>query len=106
MKNWAKKYWYLLVGVVAIPVVFAALPADEIDTLEKMEVAQEAYFQTHGKYLQILPDNRLPHYENGTVREKLGKIVAPGYRVDVYRTYKGEHGWQATWEDANNRYIK
>ena len=78
----------------------------EINTLAGMEVAQEAYFQTHGKYLQIIPDNRLPHYESGTIAGKLGKTVAPGWKVHVYVTPKGEHGWQAFWEDSNNYYSK
>lgn len=71
-----------------------------LNSLDAIQQAQDSYFAKNGKYLQVIPDSKLPYYESGTVREKLGKDVGAGYRVDVYETPKKEHGYDVSWTDS------
>src|SRR3990167_9564962 len=100
-----RKIWHWIVAAVAIPVALAALPADELDTLEKIRIAEEIYYQAYGKYLQILPNNRLPSDEVGTVKEKVGKDVKSDWSVNTYVTPKKEWGYIVNWYDADNEYV-
>jgi len=66
--------------------------ADEIANLE------ETYRRQTGRYLQIMPGNRLPTYETGSVTEKLGKNIPDNVRVDIYEA-PGGFGYQISYEE-------
>jgi hypothetical protein len=52
--------------------------------IEEIIGLEDTYHSHNGKYLQVLRNNVLPHYESGSVAEKLGKNIAPDAHVDVY----------------------
>lgn len=85
--------------------VIATQPTD-FQTADDITAAETAYHDTTGKYLQVLPNNKAPAYEQGTTKEKLGKDLPANYRVDVYETPKGEHGYAVSWQDATGSYSK
>ena len=76
---------------------------NEFASVTDILIAQQAYFQANGKYLQIKEGNALPHYEAGTVEQKLGKNVPTNIKVDVYAAPTGR-GYQLYYEDAAARY--
>jgi len=63
--------------------------ADQISALEN------AYYQSTGHYLQVLPGNILPSYETGTVSADLGSTIPANARVDIYDAPSGK-GFQIT----------
>ena len=73
-------------------------------TVEQISTLEESYFVKNGKYLQVMPGNKLPGYESGTVIGKLGKNIPAGARVDVYDGPKGL-GYLITYEDAGTIYT-
>lgn len=89
----------LVTGVISLATIAGAgtLKQDSFSTVEQLVDAQESYFAKQGRYLQVLDDGSLPPKEKGTAKEKLGKKTP--YRVDVYETARGEHGYSVTWED-------
>ena len=93
----------MLIGGTAALALGAALTSSE--PVKDIENLQENYFAQHGAYLQILPDNKLPHYESGSVKGKLGKNVPAGYRVDVYEAPTG-HGYQIIYQDETGVHSK
>ena len=101
MKNWfKKKLKWLIFGILGIGVAFAAVITDtSLNSLSEIQQAQETYFAQTGEYLQIIQTNKLPSYKTGTVKEKLGKDVSSGFKVDIYETSKGEKGYQITEYD-------
>ncbi len=80
------------------PAVTVAVTAADVTALE------DGYYKKNGRYLQILPGNRLPDYEEGTVAEKLGAGIPTGMRVDVYESPKG-FGYQIIYEDSGTLYT-
>lgn len=60
----------------------------------EISTAQEEYKKKSGHYLQTLTSSRLPHYESGTIEQKLGRVVPENIRIDVYRTPDGQEGYQ------------
>ena len=106
LKNFIKKKikWFIAGGVVLAATIATILPSNEYETIDKIITAQEEYYKINGKYLQIIPNNKLPHYETGTVSDKLGKNVPSNIRIDVYETWDGKRGYQLFYEDANNFY--
>src|SRR3990167_11310377 len=70
-------------------------------TLPDIEKAENSYFQKNGKYLQIVR-GELPHYENGTDKSKLGIDVPANVSIHVYKTSKGEQGYQVVTENPDS----
>ena len=66
----------------------------KLDTFTEIANSESAYFAQHDTYLQVKKDSILPAYEQGTVKEKLGKNLSPDYEVHVYDTANGEKGYQ------------
>lgn len=90
----------------------ALLQPSTFTTADDIGTAETTYHDKTGKYLQVLPTNELPLYEKArtadkaTVKDQLGNNLPPGYRVDVYETPKGEHGYAVSWQDATGSYSK
>jgi hypothetical protein len=57
--------------------------------IEEIAELEDAYYGIHGRYLQVMRNNVLPHYESGSVAEKLGKNIAADAHVDVYDGPRG-----------------
>lgn len=81
----------------------AALPQDTRTPIEATQQLEEAYFAKTGKYLQVLPNNKLPHYESGKTKDKLGKDLPANAIVNVYDGPGGK-GYQVVYEDADAIY--
>src|SRR5580704_19206789 len=56
--------------------------------------------QKGGNYLQVLPGDKLPPYETGSVSDNLGADVPTNIRVDVYAAPNGD-GYQITDTDTD-----
>lgn len=72
--------------------------------VQAVTALEEGYFAKNGRYLQVIPGNKLPEYESGTVAEKLGANIPSGVRVDVYEGPKG-FGYSVTYEDKGTIYT-
>lgn len=70
--------------------------------IEKMQSFQDKYYQEHGRYFQILPNKKLPHYANDHMkdfaREHLPSDVPSGMIVDIYEYPDGTHGYEIRYE--------
>ena len=105
-----RKYVFILLAAIAFPSIVlsqvaststpnatSAVVVEEVNTIEAISTmsyeeiapAEEEYFAKQGKYLQVLAGNRLPHYERGTVAQKLGQNIPADAHVDIY---EGPHG--------------
>lgn len=62
-------------------------------TKDEIPALEEAYFAKYGKYLQIKEGNRLPDYETGTVRAKLGKDLPDDVFVHTHKYPNGTWGY-------------
>jgi len=83
------------------------LGAPSLDTLHKLETAQEAHKNATGRYLQILKNNRLPSYETGSVRNKLGNTIPTNWEVQVYdepESRGSTHGYYIMHSDDEGEY--
>lgn len=96
------------VGITAVLIagVFGAttlIPIEgELNTEAEIEAAQDAYFEQHGKYLQIQKDSKVPEYESGTVEEKVGKKLNKDIVVHVYESPEGK-GYQIIYPDGSSK---
>ena len=75
-----KNVLWLFIGGTVLAASIGINPSIE----EEIGLLENTYFAKHGKYLQVLPNNKLPDYENGTVQSKLGKTIPDNCSVDVY----------------------
>lgn len=66
-------------------------------TPKEIQTALEQHYRSHGEYIQVLPDSKLPLDEQGTVAQKLGKDLPPEITVHVYEHSQGD-GYQIMWE--------
>jgi len=98
-----QKLIWLLMGGFALAATVSIQPT-EYKTTDEIITAEENYFKANGKYLQVLPGNKLPHYETGTVKDKLGKDVPLNIRIDVYETWDKKRGYQIQYEDDTAYY--
>jgi hypothetical protein len=90
----------------AVPEPVIAPPGPDplsMSTAISIAALQDAYFNEHESYLQILSGNHLPDYETGTVAEKLGQTIDPGTHVDVYENVYGK-GYQIFFEEDGVTY--
>lgn len=67
-------------------------------SIQEIHTLQEAYFQEYGTYLQVLENSCLPHYQRGTVAEKLGKKIPEDCSVDIHLYPDGSQGYDITCE--------
>jgi len=106
------KKWIIgfLIGGIALAAGTIMLPSNEYKTINEIVSAENAYYAKYGKYLQVMLGNKLPHYETGTIKEKLGKNVPANIVIDVYETVGGENyqtkykGYQIQYEDDTAYY--
>lgn len=98
------KKWLIAIflGSTALAATVALQPT-EYSTINEVITAEESYYKQNGKYLQVLQGSKLPHYEQGTVKDKLGKDIPQGFIIDVYE-FEGKRGYQIRYEDANTFY--
>lgn len=87
-------------GLFGQAIVDSQRPTTEIRGIATIE---DSYFARTGKYLQVLPDSRLPHYESGNVADKLGRELPANSIVDVYEAPEGP-GYQVRYTDSENEY--
>lgn len=99
------KKWLIAIflGSTALAGVITLQPSTEYTTVDEVVTAEENYYKQNGKYLQVLSGSKLPHYEQGTVKDKLGKDIPKGFVVDVYE-FEGKQGYQIRYEDVNTLY--
>lgn len=107
-----KQFWQGILIVIiggGVAIASVSLGADALQTpLQQIHALEQAYILKHGRPLQILSGNRLPHYETGTVKEKFGKNIGAAYSVDIYKepdSRGGEWGYTAEWEDEDGAYA-
>ncbi len=108
--NWIKEkiVWLLIGGTVIASVgLVTNIPAtvELPPNVQAVHALQENYFRQNGKYLQVLPGNRLPHDETGSVKGRLGQDIDAGYRIDVYEAPDGEQGYSITWKDDDGYHV-
>lgn len=72
------------------------------NTINRIITLQENYKATNGRYLQILEGNKLPHYETGTILNKLGEELPEGVSINIYEGEDG-NGYQICYEDIDAR---
>ena len=102
MRRLKEKLVWFLITIGFLGIAYGQVLISETDRIHQLETD---YFNKNGKYLQILEGNKLPSYEPGTISEKLGENIDQSYKVDVYKTPKGEHGYTVFFEDSNNYYA-
>jgi len=76
------------------------VPVVNIKEVRDIATLQDSYFEKTGSYLQILPGNQLPEYEDGSVSQKLGGTLPSDAYVHVYESPKGK-GYQIFFKDGN-----
>lgn len=102
MQTILKKYRYYIAVVLGAGAISLGALTDKYDTLAEIKAAEDAYFATNGKYLQVLPGNKLPHYEAGTVSSKIGRSIGENIKVVTYITPEGVHGYQVIFDEVDN----
>ncbi len=77
----------------------ALLEVSASDVATEVAALEDEYYRENGRYLQILPNNKLPAYESGTVVDKLNGAQIPyNASVSVY-SGPGGQGYQIFYED-------
>ena len=71
--------------------------------VQGVDTAQKEFFNAHGKYLQVLPNSKLP--SGAEAKTLLGKDLPAGAVIDEYVAPKGA-GYQIRWSDENGDYSK
>src|SRR3990167_7987695 len=118
MRNFYKKIkakivWLLVGGTVVIGATLSIggpdIPIDSIASIRNAEIseivsAETEYYQANGKYLQVLKGNKLPHYEKGSVAQKLGKTLPANALVNTYLTPEGNKGFFVQYQDNTGFY--
>lgn len=70
---------------------------------QEVSALEDAYFARFGRYLQIMPGNRLPKYPSASVADALGVNLPADMRVDVYENPTGI-GYQISYDSLGVRY--
>lgn len=92
--------WILAFLTLAVVIFALQKPEPPLGaTVQDIQTLQEAYFAKNGKYLQVIEGNKLPEYEKGSVKSKLGVLIDSKYTIDVYESPNGK-GYRVRWEDA------
>lgn len=98
-----EKILLFFIGSTVLAATVALQPSAEYSSIDEVITAQENYYKQNGKYLQVLSGSKLPHYEQGTVKDKLGKDIPSGVIIDVYE-FEGKRGYQIRYEDETSFY--
>jgi len=73
-------------------------------TAHEIAALEDAYYARFGRYLQIMPGNKMPRYPSASVVENFGASVADDVQVDVYESPHGA-GYQISYDSLGTRYT-
>lgn len=93
----------VLIQVSRAEIVPGALPVAVRSQVDGIADLENKYIRKNGKYLQVLPGNKLPEYERGIVNARLGDDLPRNYRVDVYESPLGV-GYQVIYSESGTTY--
>ena len=85
--------------VVVLPLSFAMArhASNMVPDLETISIAENAYFNTHGKYFQVLTDNKLPSHLPGVLADYVNPRAVPlNTAIDTYHGPMGQ-GYAVRW---------
>ena len=74
------------------------------ETAQQIAEAEDSYYKEHGRYFQVLPNNKVPDYETGTVADALGADIPDDARIDIYQTPDGTWGYQVSYAENGTNY--
>ena len=94
----------LLGGVVVYDEQGQPIPDTTVfQTVQEIDIAQQAYFAEHGKYLQVMKDSKLTSGARANIL--LGKDLPSAVVVDEYVAPTGA-GYAIRWKDNSGEHSR
>jgi len=86
----------IALGLLTVSTAFA-YSAREVPNLGVIATAENSYYNNHGSYFQVLPNQQLPSHQPGVLSDYVDpRAVPPNTRIDVYAGPAGS-GYSVQW---------